>query len=606
MTRARAVPRFDRSNADGGFTLIEVVVALFLLGVVATAVLVFFIKGVQTTAHLQRDQAADGIAVKAMEDVQTISAQAANGAGTPILVVGRSATTVAALWAKFPSDVAQMNPLSDPAAAVWDPASGTPDPATIPDVTTVDLVNGSTHIKTTYTVTTLIGYCWRVASATAADESCTQSDPGGAAKVFRTVIIVSWKPTSSGQCGGAATCEYRLTGLMDPTKDASWNITTNPVAYDDVIKAVAGTSTITYEILSNDVIGAVTSNPTILLTNPSMGTASVITSGASMGMLNYTPPANASGQTQLTYMLRDAAGRTSNTAKVVITIVPAAVNDAASVYRGQSVAINVAANDLGTFGAGSVVAITSPPTSGSVSVSGTTVTYNAPSTGSSASFAYTITDPNGQTSNAATVNITLLTPVVPTAQDLAISMPATATTRATDLNLLNLTSNDATSKVFVVSGPTAASGWSSVGSLAGSGSSSVTYTPVVNSVGVYTFTYYVQSASGAKSATKTVTLSVVPVATNDAMSVRRNTSNNTYNVGTNDIPTTGNGMTYAMTGKSGSVCGTVNINASTGLATYSSTSSSTGTCSVTYTLSKSAGATTLTSNTGTLVVTVTR
>src|SRR5690349_16393564 len=56
---------------DEGFTLIEVVVALFLLGIVAAAGLTFFIRGMQNTSNLARTQVAVGVANQAMETVRS-------------------------------------------------------------------------------------------------------------------------------------------------------------------------------------------------------------------------------------------------------------------------------------------------------------------------------------------------------------------------------------------------------------------------------------------------------------------------------------------------------------------------------------------------------
>jgi len=405
MSRPSSARADHRPSPDGGFTLIEVVVALFLLGVVATAVLVFFVKGVQTSGKLQRDQSANAVAMQSMETVRSISPQLKNAAGTPVLVTGRSNTTVSAFWAAADlNDISGMTMLSDPAAAVWDPNGATPDPATVPNRKTVTLASSNTNATTVYTVTTLIGQCFRLASPLPGDQPCTNA-PGSGVKMFRIVVVVTWKPTNKDQCGGTV-CTYRTTALMDPNADASWNLIANPIAYDDAIPVVTGGPTGTYEIMANDVIGAVTSNPVIMLTTPSMGTATIITSGAQMGMLTYTPPPGMSGVTQFTYQLRDAAGRLSDPATVVISITPDANDDAASIYKGQTSVIDVGANDLGSFGGTSHITIVSSPTAGTITPTpGTKVTYTAyaaPAAGTSDSFTYTVTDAAGLTSNQAT------------------------------------------------------------------------------------------------------------------------------------------------------------------------------------------------------------
>lgn len=608
MSRPSSARADHRPSPDGGFTLIEVVVALFLLGVVATAVVVFFVKGVQTSGKLQRDQSANAVAMQSMETVRSISPQLKNAAGTPVLITGRSNTTVTAFWAAAdPGDISGMTKLSDPDAAVWDPNGAAPDPATVPNRKTVTLASSNTNATTVYTVTTLIGQCFRFASPLPGDQPCTNA-PGSGVKMFRIVVVVTWKPTNKDQCGGTV-CTYRTTALMDPNADASWNLVANPVAYDDAIPVVTGGPAGTYEIMANDVIGAVTSNPVIPLTTPptDMGTASIITSGAQMGMLIYTPPAGASGVTQLTYKLRDAAGRNSDPATVVISITPDANDDAASIYKGQTSPILVGANDLGTFGGTSHITIVSPPTAGTITgSSGTTVTYAAPAAGTSDSFTYTVTDAAGLTSNQATVNISLLTATPPQSADIPIALNASATTTATNLDILNRTGNEATSTVFVTGGPTAspAVGWSAPGALTGSGSSSLLYSPVGNTVGVYTFTYYVKNAAGTSSGMNIVTLTVNPVATDKSTSVPHRLLGN-VNVGTNDIPTTG--MTYSLGTPSGAVCSSLTvtmINATTGFVSFRSSADATGTCTIPYSLSKTVPPTTV-SATANLIIMVT-
>ena len=610
MSRPSSARADHRPSPDGGFTLIEVVVALFLLGVVATAVLVFFVKGVQTSGKLQRDQSANAVAMQSMETVRSISPQLKNAAGTPVLITGRSNTTVTAFWAAAdPGDISGMTKLSDPDAAVWDPNGAAPDPATVPNRKTVTLASSNTNATTVYTVTTLIGQCFRLASPLPGDQACTK-DPGSGVKMFRIVVVVTWKPTNKDQCGGTV-CTYRTTALMDPNADASWNLIANPIAYDDAIPVVTGGPTGTYEIMANDVIGAVTSNPVIMLTTPSMGTASIIPSGAQMGMLTYTPPPagmSMSGVTQFTYKLRDAAGRVSDPATVVISITPYANTDNPSIYKGVASPINVGANDLGTFGGTSHITIMSSPTVGTITgTSGTTVTYVALATsaGASDSFTYTVTDAAGLTSNEATVNILLQTATPPSSADIVILLNASATTTATNLNILSLTGNVATSTVFVTGGPTASPvGWSAPGALTGSGSSSLLYAPVRNTVGVYTFTYYVKNAAGTSSAMNIVTLTVNPVATDKSTSVLHRLLG-FVNVGTNDIPTTG--MTYSLGAKpSTTVCSslTVTINATTGFVNFSSSADATGTCTIPYSLSKTVPPTTV-SATANLIIKVT-
>jgi len=551
-------------NRASGFALIEVMVALVLIGVLATAVLSFFTGAMRATSHLQRTQSAYAVAAEAMERVRSVSAVVLPG-GTSGILMGRAQSDVLAVWAA----AATIDKAGSTAVGDWDPTVTTSVNAAVPLVS--DVVRSGVH----YTVTTLIGECYRLATGSGGDQSCTVPNPGTAVRVFRVTVVVGWKPTSAGACGGAALCLFRMSSLVDPNTESNWNLAAKPVAYDDNISVVTGDPAVSgdphttgYEILANDVIGSVTSNPVTKLSDPAFGTAAVITSGASMGMLNYTPPLAASGLTSLTYMLRDAAGRTSVPGTVNISVFPKAVNDSTSVPLGGSVDISVATNDLGTFATPRVVAIVSGPSVGSASVVNGQIRYVAPASGSSTSLTYTITDTSGLTSTAATVSITLIAPPAPTAVDLAITVNASAPAVATPLDMFaraGMTGNDPANKIFV-GVPVASSGWSNVGSLTGSGTSAIGYTPVINTIGVYTFTYYVQNLVGVNSATKTVTLNVSPVATDDTMSVVKK-QQQTVDVSSNDfLPATG--MTYALGTPSGTGCGTASVAASTGVVSF--------------------------------------
>jgi prepilin-type N-terminal cleavage/methylation domain-containing protein len=594
-----AVRTHGRDRASG-FALIEVMVALVLIGVVATAVLAFFTGAMRATSHLQRTQSAYAVAAEAMEKVRSISAVELPG-GTSGILMGRAKLDVLARWAAAATiDTAGST-------AVWDltvPLTVTTSVSPAVPLVVPDLVRSGIH----YTVTTLIGECYLLA-----DQSCTVPQTGTAVRVFRVTVVVGWKPTSAGACSGAALCVFRMSSLVDPNPESNWNLIPKPVANDDNISAVTGGPLTGYEILANDVIGAVTSNPVNKQTDPAFGTAAVITSGTAMGMLNYTPPPAASGIYSLTYWLRDAAGRTSEPGTVNISVYPKAVNDSASVRVNESVDIDVAANDLGTFGTprGRDVAIVSGPSVGSASVVNGKIKYLAPTSGTSdslTSLTYTITDaslPTGLTSTAATVSITLVAPLPPTAVDLAFTFKASATAVPTPLNMFaqtGMTGNDPANKIVVVSGPT---GGASPGTLVGTGSPALSYTPAANTIGVYTFTYKVQNVVGV-SAIKTVTLTVWG-ATDDTASLRRsgnkNTRTTTVDLSSNDVLPVA-GMTYELVGTpSGTACGTATVVASTGMLTFTAPLNS-GECTVPYTVSKTVGSTTL-SATANLVVTVT-
>ena len=125
---------------EGGFTLVEVVVALFLLGIVAAAGLTFFFRGMQNTSHLQRSQTAVAVANEAMEKVRSVTPRITDTVtSTSGLLIGRTQTAVQAAWATAAaSDTAQSN-------AVWDTAATTRPKIALPVVDTVARVRPDLH-----------------------------------------------------------------------------------------------------------------------------------------------------------------------------------------------------------------------------------------------------------------------------------------------------------------------------------------------------------------------------------------------------------------------------------------------------------------------------
>lgn len=596
---------------DDGFSLIEVVVALFLIGIVAAGALLFFVRGAQNASHLQRTQAASTIATQGMELVRSIDPRPATAAATSGLLTGRSKADVQAVWAAAdPKDTAQT-------VAAWDsitPQSGHPNDS-LPQVRT------TTASGMDYTVTTLVGTCFRPAAASAGKQSCTAANLGGGVQMYRATVVVTWDAGKSDQCKSGK-CTYRVSALIDPTADASWNLSTKPVAYDDAAKFTAGGPMTMIDVLANDVISTVTSNPTTILTPQPHGGA-VIPSGTKMGAINYTPPADYSGPVELTYKLRDAQGRNSNEAIIRIAVLPKTVNDTVTVARGETVVIPVTTNDIGT---GLVPTITVDP-AGSYGLArvlpGGGIEFAARTSApvSSTTLEYKVTDASGQESVEATVTINVTAPTVP-ATDVMVDIPATPSPGQTTLAM-----GPAGYKVFQMTplvnvGTTPAS---SIGTLTGSGTTTVRYQPKASTVGVYTFTFQLEDPTGKRSATMTATIRVTPLAKSYThTSTITSTSPQAVTVvgtGRSNIPNAKTaGVTYAVASPPVCSLGTTNVSraatvtvaSDTGAGTFNFTrpqwnnGSQNGTCTFEYTVTMTYGTETFTTPAATMTVPVRR
>ena len=135
------------------------------------------------------------------------------------------------------------------------------------------------------------------------------------------------------------------------------------------------------------------------------------------GEVTYTPDANYNGSDNFSYTVKDANMAISSAAQVTITVnsvndAPVAVADSVPTLDNTLVTINVAANDTdvdaGDAPDSSTIAVASTPTNGSAVINAGKIDYTPGSgfTGTD-TFTYTIKDNAGDTSNAATVTITV-------------------------------------------------------------------------------------------------------------------------------------------------------------------------------------------------------
>ncbi|WP_061965919.1 type IV pilus modification PilV family protein [Demequina aurantiaca] len=348
-TQASSDATESTSGADSGFTLVEVIWALFLLGLIAMGALALFIHGVKTTAHLQRNQAAVSLASGAMDVARSVSGGPVNAVGTSGVIKGRSETAVKAVWndatALEPSDTADMT-------IAWDPEGGlTPDKQWVPVRTTQTVDNQE------FTIDTLIGKCYRQRSASVVDQNCTATNPGGPSstdyvEMYRARVVVRWDEGAA----SAGENSYRMSSLIDPSEDATWNTAVKPFAYDDEVSISAGSPATPFAVVLNDSVeynasGSVSPIVSLGSTTPAFGSVSV-GSGSSINSVFFTPPGDTtkSGTVSFTYKVQGSSGEISaDPATVQVHILPVATADTIFVEPGTSVTLNpeMLANDLG-------------------------------------------------------------------------------------------------------------------------------------------------------------------------------------------------------------------------------------------------------------------
>jgi len=573
-------PRCRPDTVDAGFTLMEVIVALALIAIVAGATLTFFFQSTRAVTTQQRTQSAVAVANKAMETAfsRVPTASATNTSG---LVTGRTQTDVTNAWNA--ALAAGVLGVSD-AYPAWDLATApAPAPGTADD--SVPLTSSATESNMQYTVTTLIGSCYR--QQTSATGPCTKTGgtaagvpAAGYARLMRAIIIVGWDDIE-GRCA-SGTCTYAITSLLDPATDLEWNNTTRLLAADDSV-AVNADATATIDVLDNDTLMQISSNPVTLVSQPvKAGTSTpmgIATVDTTTGLVTYDPSDDAHGEVTFVYAVTVGARSAQATVHAYVTPMAANYSLNASIGTVATQAVTTRTGDTPVS-----LALVGTPSRGTAAVSGTSLKYT-PATGSAGtySFTYTYTDSEGMVSLPGTVSVTVFTPAA--VADVTISVPASATPPDYLLNMQTATGNAAGYQVRVTSLPTAGTLKMDGAAVAvNTTGTSLTYAAPTRTAGVYTFKFRMVDPAGVASAEKTATLLVQPAATADTISVKRNTTTS-ITVGANDTAWTG--TTFKVVTAPVASCGTVTVNAGTwtsaGTVSFVAPNT-TGTCTFTYQL----------------------
>jgi len=188
---------------DRGFTLIETMTSLALLGVTLAAMGPFFIGSFQSVAHQRSSQAAVQLADSAIEQVRALKGSS--------LLTGRGQLRSTAQWNAAP---AVLDPYLDTMQLAWDPLI-TSATSTLGDDAAISTAPQTMTIEgTAYTRTIYLGICDVYVGGTGACVSpalvAPPADSTKDLKFFRAVVLVTWV---SRNCP-AAGCSYVVSTLV--------------------------------------------------------------------------------------------------------------------------------------------------------------------------------------------------------------------------------------------------------------------------------------------------------------------------------------------------------------------------------------------------------
>lgn len=177
---------------DAGFTLIEVVVAIMLIGIVMTSLMAFFVTTVSVINQQSGKQAAVQLANDSSERVRALEGSA--------IVAGRDKASTDNQWA---SPVTGVAPYLAAMQKTWDATATFPAGATAALPTTAKSVpiNGVSYGQNWY-----VGKCWQPKSG----GDCGATQTTGYVEFFRVVVALTW---SEKHCVNSA-CSFVTSTLV--------------------------------------------------------------------------------------------------------------------------------------------------------------------------------------------------------------------------------------------------------------------------------------------------------------------------------------------------------------------------------------------------------
>ncbi|MBB1378170.1 Ig-like domain-containing protein [Pseudoalteromonas sp. SR43-2] len=389
--------------------------------------------------------------------------------------------------------------------------------------------------------------------------------------------------------------EQGLTATAQVTLSES-GVNTFPQANDDQYTLDEDSSASLLDVLANDTDA---DGDTITISNieNTAGEATIVA-----GKMQFTPPANFSGEIVLTYTITDGystgnEGINDRTASVTITVTP--VNDAPTANADSAtmnedapaLLVNVLANDSDIDGV-TLVITAATADRGSASVVDNKIQYTpAANTNGTAIINYTISDGNGGT---ATTNLTIT--IIPVNDaPIANADSATIDEDAAPI-LINVLANDSD-----VDGDslTISAASANIGSVSVVGNQ-IQYTPAADDNGLATVTYTVSDSNGgASTTTLTITITPVndaPIANADTATMAEDAAPILINVLANDSDVDGDSL--AISAASADI-GSVSVVGNQ--IQYTPAANDNGLATVTYTVSDNNGGT----NTATVAITIT-
>ncbi len=219
------------SAQDGGFTLIEVVIAISLLLLMTLPFASSYVTSITATTDSHIADVAVTLASTALDKAQALDAT--NLGGTALLQ-GRDCTSVGTQWAAaLPPGVSLADTVKQCDSSA---ASGSGATAPLPTSPVTTTVSGHT-----FTVYYYVGTCYYQSAG-----DCLQT-PTTSEELYRVIVDVTWSAPQGG-CGTAG-CDYVASTLVSGSSDPIFNLNGGtPVGSATTTTTSGGTTTTTASV----------------------------------------------------------------------------------------------------------------------------------------------------------------------------------------------------------------------------------------------------------------------------------------------------------------------------------------------------------------------
>jgi hypothetical protein len=405
----------------------------------------------------------------------------------------------------------------------------------------------------------LVGPLPPIAEGTTVEDPSTGQITFTPASGFSGTVTFQYTVTdAAGVTSVAATVTFTVTKPAGPTVSSALATTPANVPVDITPAAATGTGPLTYAIS----------------TAPTRGTATI----SAAGVIHYTPTANVSGVDSLQYTASDPYAQTAAPATVTVSVTPTVADVTATMLANTVLLLPTP----GPAGSALFTYSVTAPSHGTATISSVgTITYTpAHNFGGTDSFTYQAMDAQGQLSNAGAVRITVTKPAAPRVADVSAKTTVNIAARLG-------TATHSGSGPFTWTMATAPpSGTVTIDSTTGA----MVFTPAPGASGTVRYTFVVTDQYGTASRPATATVRVMPVAWPISTTVPAGSGPVVIAL---PLPSGTGPFTCAVVTSSlpPASAGSVTVNATTCIVTFTPAAGFSGTVDVQYTVTDASGLT---------------